>query len=39
MNKDIFLTNNLSNQKEKFIPFNEKKIGMYVAQPFMIIHT
>ena len=26
MNKDIFLTNNLSNKKEKFVPINEKKI-------------
>jgi len=33
MNKDIFLTNNLSNKKEKFIPINEKKIGMYVCGP------
>ena len=33
MNKDIFLTNNLSNKKEKFIPLNEKKIGMYVCGP------
>jgi len=33
MNKDIFLTNNLSNQKEKFIPIDEKKIGMYVCGP------
>ena len=33
MNKDIFLTNNLSNKKEKFIPIDEKKIGMYVCGP------
>ena len=33
MNKDIFFTNNLTNKKEKFIPFNEKKIGMYVCGP------
>ena len=33
MNKDIFLTNNLSNQKEKFIPIDEKKNGMYVCGP------
>ena len=33
MNKDIFLTNNLSNKKEKFIPINDKKIGMYVCGP------
>ena len=33
MNKDIFLTNNLSNQKEKFIPIDENNIGMYVCGP------
>ena len=33
MSKDIFLTNNLSNKKEKFIPLNKKKIGMYVCGP------
>jgi len=33
MNKDIFLTNNLSNRKEKFVPINENKIGMYVCGP------
>ena len=33
MNKDIFLTNNLSNKKEKFVPIDEKKIGMYVCGP------
>ena len=33
MNKDIFLTNNLSNKKEKFVPINEKQIGMYVCGP------
>jgi cysteinyl-tRNA synthetase len=33
MNKDIFLTNNLSNKKEKFVPLNAKKIGMYVCGP------
>jgi len=33
MNKDIFLTNNLNNKKEKFVPLNEKKIGMYVCGP------
>jgi cysteinyl-tRNA synthetase len=33
MNKDIFLTNNLSNKKEKFVPLNTKKIGMYVCGP------
>ena len=33
MNKDIYLTNSLSNKKEKFIPLDEKKIGMYVCGP------
>ena len=33
MNKDIFLTNSLSNKKEKFVPIDEKKIGMYVCGP------
>ena len=33
MNKDIFLTNNLSNKKEKFVPINKKKISMYVCGP------
>ena len=33
MNKDIFLTNNLSNKKEKFVPINENNIGMYVCGP------
>ena len=33
MNKDIFLTNSLGNTKEKFIPINPKKIGMYVCGP------
>jgi cysteinyl-tRNA synthetase len=33
MNKDIYLTNNLSNKKEKFIPIDEKNIGMYVCGP------
>ena len=33
MNKDIFLTNNLSNKKEKFIPIDKKKICMYVCGP------
>ena len=30
---DIFLTNNLTNKKEKFIPNNQEKIGMYVCGP------
>ena len=33
MNKDIFLTNNLSNKKEKFVPINDKNVGMYVCGP------
>jgi len=33
MNKDIFLTNNLNNKKEKFVPIDKKKIGMYVCGP------
>ena len=33
MNKDIFLTNSLSNKKDKFDPINSKKIGMYVCGP------
>jgi len=30
---DIFLTNNLTNKKEQFIPKDEKHIGMYVCGP------
>ena len=30
---DIFLTNNLTNKKEKFIPNDKEKIGMYVCGP------
>ena len=33
MNKDIFLTNSLGNKKDKFIPIDPKKIGMYVCGP------
>jgi cysteinyl-tRNA synthetase len=33
MNKDIFLTNNLRNKKEKFVPIDEKNIGIYVCGP------
>ena len=33
MNKDIYLTNNLSNKKEKFVPLDVRKIGMYVCGP------
>ena len=30
---DIFLTNNLTNKKEKFVPKNKNSIGMYVCGP------
>jgi cysteinyl-tRNA synthetase len=30
---DIYLTNNLTNKKEKFIPRDKKDIGMYVCGP------
>ena len=33
MAKDIFLTNSLGGKKVKFIPKNEKAIGMYVCGP------
>jgi len=33
MNKDIFLTNSLGNKKEKFVPIDKNKIGMYVCGP------
>ncbi len=33
MNKDIYLTNSLGGKKEKFIPIDENKIGMYVCGP------
>jgi len=33
MRLDIFLTNNLNNKKEKFIPINPNNIGMYVCGP------
>ena len=33
MGNDIFLTNNLSNKKEKFVPIDEKNIRMYVCGP------
>jgi cysteinyl-tRNA synthetase len=33
MNKDIFLTNNLTNKKEKFVTINEDNVGMYVCGP------
>ena len=30
---DIFLTNNLTNKKEQFVPIEKKNIGMYVCGP------
>ena len=33
MNMDIYLTNNLSNKKEKFVPLDKENIGMYVCGP------
>ena len=30
---DIFLTNNLTNKKELFVPRDNKNIGMYVCGP------
>ena len=33
MNKNLNLFNTLSNKKEKFVPINDKKIGMYVCGP------
>ena len=33
MDKEIFLTNNLNNKKEKFVPIDIEKIRMYVCGP------
>ena len=33
MTTNIFLTNNLNNKKEKFVPINADNIGMYVCGP------
>ncbi len=33
MNNDIFLTNNLTNKKEKFVPLDKQNIRMYVCGP------
>ena len=33
MAEDIFLTNSLDGKKIKFVPKNEKSIGMYVCGP------
>ena len=30
---DIFLTNNLTNKKEQFVPKDKKHVGMYVCGP------
>ena len=30
---DIFLTNNLTNKKDQFIPIQKENIGMYVCGP------
>jgi len=33
MNKEFYISNSLGNKKEKFIPINSNKIGMYVCGP------
>ena len=33
MTKDIFLTNNLTNKKEKFVPIDQNNVRMYVCGP------
>ena len=33
MNNNIFLTNNLTNKKEKFVSIDKNKVGMYVCGP------
>jgi len=33
MNKELYISNSLGNRKEKFIPINSNKIGMYVCGP------
>ncbi len=33
MSNDIFLTNNLTNKKEKFVPIDEQNVRMYVCGP------
>ena len=30
---DIYLTNNLTNKKEQFVPRDNKEVGMYVCGP------
>ena len=33
MNKELNIFNTLSGQKEKFVPINKEKVGMYVCGP------
>ena len=33
MNKDLYISNSLGNKKQKFIPIDSNKIGMYVCGP------
>ena len=33
MNKQLNIFNTLSGQKEKFVPINKNKVGMYVCGP------
>tara|TARA_B100001123_G_scaffold76550_1_gene86498 strand:- start:343 stop:1707 length:1365 start_codon:yes stop_codon:yes gene_type:complete len=33
MNKDLYISNSLGNEKQKFIPIDSNKIGMYVCGP------
>ena len=33
MNKNLTLFNTLTNEKEKFVPINKDKVGMYVCGP------
>ena len=33
MSKDLNFFNTLSNKKEKFVPINHNKVGMYVCGP------
>jgi len=36
---DIYLTNSLTRQKEKFIPLNSPKVGMYTCGPTVYDYT
>ena len=38
MSLDIFLTNNLTNKKEKFIPKDKNNVRMYVCGPTVYDH-